>query len=454
MSKKISGVRKIDSYLQKQDRFLKIIDNRHRFESIYRNQDDLLASIKLANHIISQNSNIRNSLDSYYRYTFLMSERAERQSLKLVSDYISRNYTDVFKNMNDHSVDAVKSLMLFQSSLLLTAAGIKKPSQDIRKLTHTLQYSMLTQSSFSSFLSVYNKPIIEAQNLAILKLDNTLKTTVSKNLPKAVTAAVNGININAAIRLTNSDIYSYDTNQRVLFVEDNTMKCASIKSFNIIVSFLELVNRFTEEEMLEFHTFLCNHPLAGFQHPIGQRIAQYVQELSNEDLIGFDTEVYYRGRKCDQDQRPWSEQELKQAPYGIPHQGRFNIAGINSLYLADSEQGAAIEVQKHDRSAIAVQIGHFATRNQVRILDIAGWNNSLARYCAFPLDTRVANYQIRPEYLVPCFFAECLRLARIDGIKYRGGRHYSNYVFWEDHYFTLQRSTFHRYEREVAAVND
>lgn len=39
------------------------------------------------------------------------------------------------------------------------------------------------------------------------------------------------------------------------------------------------------------------------------------------------------------------------------------------------------------------------------------------------------------EYLIPQFVAECCYACGIDGIKYYGGKDYSNYVTWKDAYF-------------------
>ena len=39
------------------------------------------------------------------------------------------------------------------------------------------------------------------------------------------------------------------------------------------------------------------------------------------------------------------------------------------------------------------------------------------------------------EYLIPNFVSDCCKRLEIEGIKYYGGKDYSNYVSWHEGYF-------------------
>ena len=412
-------------------------------------------SLKLASSIISQNPVFTTIVKENFRSIQNINNSSSLQAYRYLFEKINKNTADILKtssylNFNKTAINALKASLSLQRSALLAASGLSMPTAEITKLANIAIHTLPTEIAYQSFISIYKKQIIETQNLALLKIDTNLRNSLTADLPKSVSIAVNSFSLAAAIKLSSSDTFSYDTQEKVVFNEKEKDEKATIKSFNVIVSALELLNEITDEEMVRFHTYLCSHPLFGLNHPIGKKINDLVLKLEKTDTIGFDHDNYYRARPIEEDQRPWTEPEIRNAPYGIASQGRFNASGISYFYTADTPDGAMIECRKHNRTYNSFQIGRFSTRYKAKILDIVNWRNSIAKYCKFSLEDR-QNTQIRPEYLVPCFFAECLQNAGVDGIKYFGGKGYSNYVFWEDHYFTFEDFRFQKYNDVVNA---
>lgn len=64
--------------------------------------------------------------------------------------------------------------------------------------------------------------------------------------------------------------------------------------------------------------------------------------------------------------------------------------------------------------------------------------NTFLRYLRFQCSP---NSGKRPrEYLIPQFVSDCCVSSEIDGIKYYGGKDYSNYVTWKDEYYRYSRN--------------
>ncbi len=95
-----------------------------------------------------------------------------------------------------------------------------------------------------------------------------------------------------------------------------------------------------------------------------------------------------------------------------------------------------------DKAEKVIQSVEIGVKHSAKILDLSAKNmrglNVFLKYIRFPLGGDRSN---RPRvYLIPSFVSECCREVVIDGIKYYGGKEYSNYVTWDDGYYRFIRN--------------
>lgn len=130
----------------------------------------------------------------------------------------------------------------------------------------------------------------------------------------------------------------------------------------------------------------------------------------------------------------------EKAPYGITGPGRYNHAGQSYFYFSDKKNGAETEILKHmssqDKEKMILQTVKVGACKNAKLIDLSAKNlrglNTLLKFIRFPLNDLGNNPR---EYLIPSFISMCCKSAGIDGIKYYGGKDYSNYVTWDDGYY-------------------
>lgn len=132
----------------------------------------------------------------------------------------------------------------------------------------------------------------------------------------------------------------------------------------------------------------------------------------------------------------YTEAQLLKAPVGVTWHGRFNYVGESHYYFSNKTKGATLEVKKHSKEK-CVQIAKLKPIRAIKMVDLSQeikTSNKFLEYCRFsPNPQDYSN--IKREYLLPCFFADCCKTFGIEGIKYYGSKEYSNYVSWHDRYF-------------------
>ena len=157
--------------------------------------------------------------------------------------------------------------------------------------------------------------------------------------------------------------------------------------------------------------------------------------------IDFDHDTYYHARILPEGHCPYTENELRQAPYGVTWHGRFNYVGQSHYYFSDVQKGALLEVAKHSKEK-QVQIATLKPSRKIKMIDLSGeltTQNKFLEYCRFnPSPDQYPN--IKREYLLPCYVANCCEMHGIEGIKYYGSKEYKNYVSWNDSYFKFVSS--------------
>ena len=187
-------------------------------------------------------------------------------------------------------------------------------------------------------------------------------------------------------------------------------------------------------------TYLDEMPMLAMQNEVGKKIYRIICDFPLR--IGFDCNEYYHCRACLKDEAPYVWEQMKKAPYGVTRPGRFNHAGQAYFYFLDMQIGAETEIYKHmsdqDKNDLVLQIVKVGVSKNANIIDLSAKNmrglNTLLKYIRFPLNEKGSNPRV---YLIPSFISMCCKNAGIDGIKYYGGKDYSNYVTWDDGYYNF-----------------
>jgi hypothetical protein len=206
----------------------------------------------------------------------------------------------------------------------------------------------------------------------------------------------------------------------------------------------EYEEKFTENELMNFMAFLDDSPMFAMNNDVGRKIFRLISDFPY--IIGFDKDKYYHCRARNKNDSPYVWEQMRRAPYGVTYPGRYNHAGQAYFYFSDKADGAKNEILKHmsskDKDDKVLQIVELGVNTDVRLIDLSGKNkrglNTFFKYIRFPLGM---DQVARPrEYLIPCFVSECCRAVGINGIKYYGGKDYSNYVTWQDSYYSFIRN--------------
>jgi hypothetical protein len=112
-------------------------------------------------------------------------------------------------------------------------------------------------------------------------------------------------------------------------------------------------------------------------------------------------------------------------------EGRFNHHGQSVLYLAESKEGAAIEVVKPKESVAWVQ--RFKVSKLVDVLDLTTteslMSNELPVVAVGLIHSGALDHPKRdgswvPEYFVPRYIADCARATGFVAVKFNASRHY------------------------------
>lgn len=302
----------------------------------------------------------------------------------------------------------------------------------------SLQNSLI-QNNFEglqAFADSLKSTHIEAANIAIIRMAPIFEGV---SFPRGIISAANGLHIDAARRLLNSDAVSFDVEDRCFYVEASPDDRATVSETNILCSSLQLLSDIDEADLISFLTQLEKYPAFASEHETGKRIREIVAGW--EQYLDFDHEYFFHARALKEGACPYTEVELRQAPTGYTGHGRYNYVGQSHYYFSDEEKGAILEVTKHTKGT-RVQIAKLHPNRSIRMIDLSGeitTQNKFLEYCRFnPSPEQYPN--IKREYLLPCYVAGCCEMHGIEGIKYYGSKEYTNYVSWNDGYFDIVSS--------------
>ncbi|WP_278849325.1 RES domain-containing protein [Thomasclavelia spiroformis] len=281
---------------------------------------------------------------------------------------------------------------------------LKEASYEIQKL------SLVQQMCLTKFLPLENK-----------YLKNKLKTISKKDAEELF-----HLNIN------------YNTeNNRFYDKRDNIIGLNSVKQ---CIRVARLFDDITADEMVDFLQHAYKHRMLLSKHPVGEKIYENCKKIKKEYLSKIEKNKFYRAREA-KNLFPYTEEEMRKAPFGISPQGRFNLSGNGIFYVTDDKESACNEVKKHSKHANKIQIAEFVSSGLLYVLDIRDWNNEFIKFCNRPIDEEK---NCNKEYIIPNYLADCLRFFKIDGILYRNNEGSNLYAFFEDIHFKCENSYFYQ----------
>lgn len=285
-----------------------------------------------------------------------------------------------------------------------------------------------------------NQPVIESQDLALVKLSEPMRQVLDGRLQKGVPSLLDQMHVGTAEKLKRIDTISYSVDRKAFFSEARPENRAAVAEMNIICSGADLLPEFSPDELLNFLCELDNERTFASRHPIGEKIYAFVQ--SWHSVMDFDRERYYHARKLGKGDDYYKDDEMCRAPAGVTGHGRYNWPGKSYYYFSDQETGAILEIRKHVDKAdrpYRIQVVTVKPTKSIKLLDLSmeDKGNHFLRALRTPLKS-----DTKREYLLPCFVGECCRRHNLDGIKYYGAKKYNNYVTWADGYFKVVDRAF------------
>ena len=356
-------------------------------------------------------------------------------------------YGKINFDVSDITMNLTNTLLLFDESNInqITSIGnaLNQQWDTLAKIAESFQtpeivrlQESLLQNDYSgiySFIGSLNSTYIDAPNIALLK-NAHIFDTFSNELPRGLTSIVKSLHVDTAKRLAHSESISLDVPSKAFYVKNNPTERASISETNVICSSLKLLADLTEDDLIEFLNYLSKYPNLALKHRVGKQIDEIIGSWDN--VIDFDYSIYYHARALPENECPYTEAQMLQAPSGMPMQGRYNHTGHSHYYFSNTSNGAIAEVSKHSRES-KIQIATLKPAKSVKMIDLSQEvtaRNKFLDYCRFkpkPDD----NSKVKREYLIPCFVTDCCKTHGIEGIKYYGSKEYINYVVWDDTYF-------------------
>lgn len=279
--------------------------------------------------------------------------------------------------------------------------------------------------------SVINRSIA-VQNIAILRL---MPGYNDLNLPRGSKSVLKSLTRKAAEGLLKANDIRFDPKERNFFHKDSVDSKLTANQITVVESSLNLFAEFTLDEMLSFESKLEDNFAFGLKHPVGARIFEIIKKWCH--FAHFKNIVYYHARALKDNQNPFTDSEMMKAPRNVTAHGRYNEIGQSCYYIAESEDGAIKEINKHcGNTHPHVQIIGLKATGDVKLLDLSENVKKGTNIFIDHIRLTVENDEgkLKKEYLLPNFVAACCKEVGIDGIRYKSTG-YNCCVLWEDRYF-------------------
>lgn len=277
-------------------------------------------------------------------------------------------------------------------------------------------------------LEVLDFGMISPFHISLLKISRMAREMMQPS--EEFLKQINYLNIDAAKELLLESDIDYDSGSKKFIVAGESV---STNRINIVAKASILFDDISLKDMHSLFTCLSETPSLALDHPVGKQIFGQTKKLKSSHMSTIKRgRTFYRGREHNQNEPPFLEHEMRKAPYGISGQGRYSSSGIPAFYLSDDKEGAATEVRIHTRTAeYNIQIGTFVSNREIDVVDVRDWGNAMSSYFFFQKDD--SDRKLDTAYIIPNFFADCLKRNHIEGLIYKSrSEKYNNYVVWKD----------------------
>ena len=360
----------------------------------------------------------------------------------VISQMMSRQYiaAQVFSNG-----EVAKQLANIQSAAAVMAS-LPTATQMLKDVQLGLANSSIT-ACVSAIQKSLDSTSIPMADVSFFKTADLMRSIRSELvMPVGFASAISELNRSSIERLTHNNNIVYRSDERKFISVINENDYANARELNIICKsedLFEIANSeeiFNENELMNFMSYLDEMPMLAMQNDVGKRIYELICNFPLQ--MGFDCDEYYHCRARSKEDAPYVWEQMKKAPYGVTEPGRYNHSGQSYFYFSDIQTGAETEVYKHmsalDKENKVLQTVKVGIFKNAKLIDLSAKNmrglNTLLKYIRFPLNDISKNPRV---YLIPSFISMCCKSAGIDGIKYYGGKDYSNYVTWDDGYYSF-----------------
>ena len=312
---------------------------------------------------------------------------------------------DIVKQ-NMHLLSRSNSLILGDTSMI-EAVSAKWNAisaiccSNITPALSRLQSALLNNSvwGISEFISSIDLAKIHTSHLSVLR---ALYDTefIRSSYPRGLPSVIRGLHADTISTLSKSNKITLNAKEKQFFVTAEPNETATISETNIICSGLNLFDDIDEADLIRFQNHLSKYPSMATSHNVGDKINEIISQWKN--TIDFDFESYYHARSLDEGQCPYTEDQMRQAPYGVTTQGRYNFAGQSRFYFSNKKKGAMAEIIKHSKPH-SVQIVKIKPRGSIRMLDLSidlSKPNKFLDFCRYVPDYKTYSNMHR-EYLIP-----------------------------------------------------
>ena len=212
----------------------------------------------------------------------------------------------------------------------------------------------------------------------------------------------------------------------------NLLQSMLIQEQNITAgSSQELFEDISLDELLAFESQLYEDRTFAIVHPVGKKIFNIIKGWNK--FVNFNDITYYHARKLEDGHRPFLDQEMLKAPVNVASHGRYNTIGESCYYIAETKEGAVMEIVKHSKeSKPRIQVAGLKPIKDVKMIDLSVGLNRVLEHLRFAAGNE--DVKIVKEYLLSNFVASCCKRIGIEGIKYKSTG-YNCCVLWKDDYF-------------------
>lgn len=368
------------------------------------------------------------------------------ESSKAISEAflrIEKQYKTVIGSIDHFSESFCNALEKIHTVTLLTLSQHYETTM-IQELTKNF-----SQANYSALSSIINQCMarerIQASDVAFIKSAKIISVLDDQLVyPRGIKSSIKELNVSTAREIADNKELTYNTISNLFIGNDTDLNS---KELNIISAGKSVFcystgneEFVTEIELISFMAVLAKQYGVGLLNNTGKKIYTWLRNQFSRNLfLDFDKEYFFHSRARNKEVMPYIPDQMIRAPYGAPGAGRFNLTGVAHYYFSDTQNGAEVEVKKHiNPNQMIPQTAKIKPVKPIKLLDLSG---ALQRGAAF---LKMIRYQVSDpdckmprEYLIPCFIADCCKQIGFEGIKYYGSKEYSNYVSWDDGYFTF-----------------